>query len=147
MPRKKLDSRIRSVIESGVRQRYRTLFVIVGDRAREQIVNLHYMLSKAQVRARPNVLWCYKKNLGFNSTVVAMRAADPRKKGKWSSGGSGAGTGSAAFNEFVSTTEIRYAHIPLASVMSSTSPRAQNSDQQHSYSHTTSVRSCGEAVT
>ena len=30
MPRKKLDSRIRSMIENGVRQRYRTLFVIVG---------------------------------------------------------------------------------------------------------------------
>ena len=112
MPRKKLDSRIRSLIESGVRQRYRTLFVIVGDRAREQVVNLHYMLSKAQVRARPNVLWCYKKNLGFNSTVIAMRAADPRKKGKrqWSSGGAVGGTGSAAFNEFVSTTDIRYVY-------------------------------------
>lgn len=111
MPRKKLDSRIRTLIEKGVRERHRTLFVIVGDRAREQVVNLHYMLSRAQVRARPNVLWCYKKTLGFNSTVVAMRAADPRRRNKrqWSSAGSGA-TASAAFNEFIATTEIRYVY-------------------------------------
>lgn len=30
-----------------------------------QVVNLHYLLSKAKVAARPSVLWCYKKDLGF----------------------------------------------------------------------------------
>ena len=39
------------------------MFIVVGDRGREQVVNLHYMLSKATVRSRPNVLWCYKKEL------------------------------------------------------------------------------------
>lgn len=28
-----------------------------------QIVNLHYMLSKAVVKARPSVLWCYRDKL------------------------------------------------------------------------------------
>ena len=28
-----------------------------------QVVNLHYMLSKTTVKARPSVLWCYKKEL------------------------------------------------------------------------------------
>ncbi|KFU85031.1 N-acetyltransferase 10, partial [Chaetura pelagica] len=32
-----------------------------------QVVILHHMLSKATVRARPSVLWCYKKELGFSS--------------------------------------------------------------------------------
>ena len=32
-----------------------------------QVVVLHHMLSKATVKARPNVLWCYKKELGFSS--------------------------------------------------------------------------------
>ena len=59
--RKKVDSRIRTLVENGVKLNERTLFVVVGDRAREQVVNLHYMLSKAVVKARPNVLWCYKK--------------------------------------------------------------------------------------
>ena len=31
-----------------------------------QVVILHHMLSKATVRARPTVLWCYKKELGFS---------------------------------------------------------------------------------
>lgn len=31
-----------------------------------QVVILHHMLSKATVRARPSVLWCYKKDLGFS---------------------------------------------------------------------------------
>lgn len=31
-----------------------------------QVVILHHMLSKATVKARPSVLWCYKKELGFS---------------------------------------------------------------------------------
>lgn len=34
---------------------------------KSQVVNLHYMLSKASVKARPNVLWCYKKDLYLSS--------------------------------------------------------------------------------
>ena len=30
------------------------------------MVFLHHMLSKAAVKARPSVLWCYKKELGFS---------------------------------------------------------------------------------
>lgn len=29
----------------------------------EQVVNLHYILSKARVASRPSVLWCYKKEV------------------------------------------------------------------------------------
>lgn len=32
-----------------------------------QVVNLHYMLSKTVVKARPSVLWCYKKELYLSS--------------------------------------------------------------------------------
>ena len=64
--RKKIDSRIRTLVENCVKTRHRSLFVIVGDKGREQVVNLHYMLSKAAVKARPSVLWCYKKDLHFS---------------------------------------------------------------------------------
>ena len=40
---------------------------MVGDKGRHQVVNLHYILSKATVKSRPSVLWCYKKELGFSS--------------------------------------------------------------------------------
>ncbi|XP_009562715.2 RNA cytidine acetyltransferase [Cuculus canorus] len=67
MQRRKVDNRLRVLIENGVAERQRTLFVVVGDRGKDQVVILHHMLSKATVKARPSVLWCYKKELGFSS--------------------------------------------------------------------------------
>ncbi|XP_043271018.1 RNA cytidine acetyltransferase isoform X2 [Venturia canescens] len=67
MVRKKIDNRIRVLIENGVISGHRTMFVIVGEKARDQVVLLHHMLSKSVVKARPSVLWCYKKELGFSS--------------------------------------------------------------------------------
>ncbi|KAK8653530.1 hypothetical protein V6N13_127525 [Hibiscus sabdariffa] len=65
--RKKVDERIRTLIENGVKSRHRSMFVIIGDKSRDQIVNLHYMLSKAVVKSRPTVLWCYKDKLELSS--------------------------------------------------------------------------------
>ncbi|KAL0907551.1 hypothetical protein M5K25_021966 [Dendrobium thyrsiflorum] len=65
--RKIVDSRIRTLIENGVKLRHRSMFVIIGDKYRNQIVNLHYMLSKAVVKSRPTVLWCYKQKLELSS--------------------------------------------------------------------------------
>ena len=66
---KKLDNRLRILIENGIIAGHRTMFVIVGPKARDQVVILHQMLSKSRVKARPSVLWCYKKELGFSSSV------------------------------------------------------------------------------
>ena len=63
--KKKLDARIKTLIENCVKKRHRSFFVVVGNRAREQLVHLHYMLSKARVKTAPSILWCYKKELGF----------------------------------------------------------------------------------
>lgn len=67
MSRKKIDDRIRTLIDNGVQTRHRSLFVVVGDAGREQVANLHYMQSKAQVARRPSVLWCYKDELSLSS--------------------------------------------------------------------------------
>ncbi|PVD33452.1 hypothetical protein C0Q70_04708 [Pomacea canaliculata] len=67
MVKKKIDNRIRILIENGVATKHRSMFVVVGDHGRDQVVILHHMLSKAAVKARPSVLWCYKKELGFSS--------------------------------------------------------------------------------
>ena len=55
------------MIENGIKLGHRSLFVIVGDKGKDQVVILHEMLSKAVVKARPSVLWCYKKELEFSS--------------------------------------------------------------------------------
>ena len=94
MQRKKVDERVRTLIENGVKTRTRSLYVIVGDRGKDQVANLHYILAKAQVKARPSVLWCYSKELGFSTCVcrppppaarrcptarvLALRVAHPR---------------------------------------------------------------------
>ena len=70
--KKKVDNRVRVLLENGIKQNQRSLFVIVGDRGKDQVVNLHYMLSKLQVKARPSVLWCYNKELGFSTCVVTI---------------------------------------------------------------------------
>lgn len=37
MVKKKIDNRIRLMIENGVKLKHRTMFVIVGDKARDQV--------------------------------------------------------------------------------------------------------------
>ncbi|XP_055623829.1 RNA cytidine acetyltransferase isoform X2 [Toxorhynchites rutilus septentrionalis] len=60
MVKKKIDNRIRVMIENGVKQGHRTMFVVVGDKCRDQVPILYDMLTKASVKTRPPVLWCYK---------------------------------------------------------------------------------------
>ncbi|XP_053671171.1 RNA cytidine acetyltransferase [Anopheles nili] len=60
MVKKKIDNRIRVMIENGVKLGHRTMFVVVGNKARDQVPILYDILTKASVRTRPTVLWCYK---------------------------------------------------------------------------------------
>ncbi|XP_077994185.1 RNA cytidine acetyltransferase-like isoform X2 [Glandiceps talaboti] len=106
MVRKKVDNRIRVLIENGVATRQRSMFVVVGDKGRDQVVILHHMLSKSQVKARPSVLWCYKKELGFTSHRK-KRMRQIQKKIK---------SGTLDLNEddpfelFIAATNIRYCY-------------------------------------
>lgn len=67
MVRKKLDERVRTLIERGVVRNERSILVLVGDHGKDQVPNIHHLLCKTSVRARPKVLWCYKKELGFST--------------------------------------------------------------------------------
>lgn len=108
MVKKKIDQRIRTLIENGVQCRHRSLFVMVGDQGQNQVANLHYILSKAQVAKRPSVLWCYKKELGFSSHKKKRMRQMKKKKS--------IGLLDAArleedpFELFLSSTDIRYTY-------------------------------------
>ncbi|KAI8622823.1 GNAT acetyltransferase 2-domain-containing protein [Chytriomyces sp. MP71] len=106
MKRKKLDSRIPALISNGVASRHRSLFVIVGDRGRDQVVTLHYLLSKARVSARPSVLWCYKKELGFSS----HRKKRMNQIKKQIARGQREVDEDDPFELFISSTNIRYTY-------------------------------------
>uniref|UniRef100_A0A1B0D2E7 RNA cytidine acetyltransferase n=1 Tax=Phlebotomus papatasi TaxID=29031 RepID=A0A1B0D2E7_PHLPP len=60
MVKKKIDNRIRVMIENGVKLGHRTMFIVIGDKARDQVPILYDMLTKSTTKARPTVLWCYK---------------------------------------------------------------------------------------
>ncbi|PRT54363.1 RNA cytidine acetyltransferase [Wickerhamiella sorbophila] len=68
MPQKKIDSRIPALIRNGVQTKERSFIVIVGDKSRNQLPNLHYLMSSADLSMNKSVLWAYKnKLLGFTS--------------------------------------------------------------------------------
>ncbi|EDQ88941.1 uncharacterized protein MONBRDRAFT_32524 [Monosiga brevicollis MX1] len=106
MVKKKVDSRVRTLIENGVHNGHRSMFVLVGDNGRDQVVNLHHMLSKASIKARPSVLWCYKKELGF-TTHKKKRMQELKKKIK--SGLIDPDRGDP-FDLFIASTDIRYCY-------------------------------------
>jgi N-acetyltransferase 10 len=68
MPRKAVDSRIPALIRNGVQEKKRSFIVVVGDRAKDVIVHLHYIMSSVDIKQNKSVIWAYKKDLlGFTS--------------------------------------------------------------------------------
>lgn len=49
MVRKKLDNRIRTLIENGVTEGHRTMFVVIGEKARDQVFKTFNLISKLLV--------------------------------------------------------------------------------------------------
>ena len=118
MVRKKVDGRIKALVENCAAGNTRGLVVVVGDKGRDQVVNLvHQLLSRAAVKARPAVLWCYKKALHLSShrkkrakqlKKLAQRGLlDPEKEDP--------------FSLFVAATKIRYCYYhETASILGNT---------------------------
>ena len=107
MVKKKVDSRIRTLIENGLTTHHRSLFFLIGDHARDQIVNLHYILTKAAVKSKPTVLWAYKRDLGFTS----HRQKRMRKlKKDIARGVRSVEDSESPFELFVGSTDIRYVY-------------------------------------
>ncbi|CAJ0559877.1 unnamed protein product, partial [Mesorhabditis spiculigera] len=101
----KLDPRIKTLIENGVAKHHRSMFVIVGDKAREQIPILHHMLTKAVIGERPSLLWCYKKDLGFSSNKQ-KRMRQMKKKSQVGN----VMLSDSPLDSFLSSTKIRYCY-------------------------------------
>ncbi|EMR11402.1 hypothetical protein PNEG_00425 [Pneumocystis murina B123] len=108
MKKKQIDSRIPTLIKNGVQEKKRTLFVIVGDRGRDQIVNLHWLLSQTRIASRPSVLWMYKKDLlGFTSH---RKKREAKIKKEIKKGIRDPNEATTPFELFISVTNIRYTY-------------------------------------
>ncbi|KAJ7608711.1 GNAT acetyltransferase 2-domain-containing protein [Roridomyces roridus] len=104
--RKQLDPRIPILITNNVKKNNRSFIVLVGDKGRDQIVNLHFLLSQARVSARPSVLWCYKKDLGFTSHRKKREEKIKRDVKR----GIREANDQNPFEIFVTVTDIRYTY-------------------------------------
>ncbi|EGN93865.1 hypothetical protein SERLA73DRAFT_115315 [Serpula lacrymans var. lacrymans S7.3] len=104
--RKQLDPRIPILVNNNVKTNHRSFIVLVGDKGRDQIVNLHFLLSQARVSARPSVLWCYKKDLGFTTHRKKREARIKRDVKR----GVREPNEQDPFEIFVTVTDIRYTY-------------------------------------
>lgn len=104
--KKKLDARLKTLLEVSCQNNHRALVVIIGDRGKNQVVNLHYMLSKISNVPKPSVLWCYKKELGFSS----HKKKRMKQIKKLAQRGLLDTSRDDPFEIFVSSTNIRYCY-------------------------------------
>ena len=65
MVRKKIDNRIRLMIENGIKLGHRSLFVIVGDKGKDQGVFLHEMLGIFQGKTKNQQIHQKTKKIGI----------------------------------------------------------------------------------
>ncbi|KAF5013605.1 hypothetical protein FDECE_410 [Fusarium decemcellulare] len=107
MSRKAVDSRIQALINNGVQEKKRSFFVVVGDKSKDVIVYLHYIMSQADMKQNKSVLWAYKKKLlGFTS----HRKKREQKIKKEVKRGIREANSEDPFELFVSLHNIRYTY-------------------------------------
>ena len=104
--RKKVDARIQRIIENAQKKNQRGVFVIIGDRARDVVVNINFLLGKIGSQKSKRILWCYNKELGFS--------AQKKKKMKELTASMKAGTYDSLsdnpFDLFITTSDIQYCY-------------------------------------
>ncbi|KAF4125197.1 N-acetyltransferase 10 [Geosmithia morbida] len=107
MSRKQVDGRIQALIRNGQQEKKRSFFVVVGDHPKDVIVNLHFIMSRENMKQNKSVLWAYKnKLLGFTS----HRQKREQKIKKEIKRGIREANTEDAFELFVSLHNIRYCY-------------------------------------
>lgn len=105
--KKVLDSRIPSLIRNGVDTRERSFIIMVGDKSRNQIPNLHYLMMNANLKMNKSILWAYKKKLlGFTSNRINRE----KKIKKDVKRGTREANDLDPFESFLSNQQIRYVY-------------------------------------
>lgn len=102
--KKKIDDKIKTLIENAIAMNERAMFTIVGDRGRDQVANLHYFYTKLNPGKKLNILWCYKNQLGFSSHARKKM----KKIKKLQNKGLYEPNEENAFDLFISSTDIKY---------------------------------------
>ncbi|KPI89073.1 hypothetical protein ABL78_1809 [Leptomonas seymouri] len=103
--KRKVDDRIKALIDDVAHHKHRGLILLVGDRAKDQVVNLHHMVSRANHNAKATLLWCMRDDPDFGSTGKKQQEKRARLEVK---GGLSTEASKEAFQTFLAQTNIRF---------------------------------------
>ena len=107
MPRKRVDERLRTLIERGVYTNQRSLILLIGDHGKDQVPNLYNLVSRTSVqKSNAKVLWMYKKDLGFSSHKKKRMKKVKRDKAR----GLQDETQADNFELFITTNNVEYCY-------------------------------------
>ncbi|ETO27670.1 hypothetical protein RFI_09460 [Reticulomyxa filosa] len=114
--KKRVDHRIKLLLEESIELNHRTLLVVIGKHGKAQIINLHWLLSRAQTASKspyastgkPNVLWCYKDDLAFSPFGFFNHTKQVEKIKKEIKRGLRRPNLDDPFEAFILGTDIRY---------------------------------------
>lgn len=100
------DGRIKTLIENNVKLGHRALLTILGENARDQVMIIHHLVSKASGE-RPSVLWCHKKD----SDVPRQSRKQLKKLEQRLKSGKCDISQENAFHIFLLSTSVRYCSL------------------------------------
>lgn len=101
------DSRIPALLYNGIQEKKRSFIVLVGDKSKNVIVDLHHIMSQRDMKQNKSVLWAYKNKL-LNFTSHRKKRENKIKK-EIKRGIREVNT-EDAFELFVSLRDIRYVY-------------------------------------
>ena len=106
MIRKKIDDKIQILLKNSISKNERSMFLIIGDKGRDQISNLHNFYSKINPGKKLNILWCYKNELGFSNHARKKMKKIKKQMNK----GVFELNDENAFDLFISTADIKFCY-------------------------------------
>ena len=106
MIRKKIDDKIQILLKNSISKNERSMFLIIGDKGRDQISNLHNFYSQINPGKKLNILWCYKSELGFSNHARKKMKKIKKQMNK----GVFELNDENAFDLFISTADIKFCY-------------------------------------
>ena len=106
MIRKKIDDKIQILLKNSISKNERSMFIIIGDKGRDQISNLHNFYSQINPGKKLNILWCYKNELGFSNHARKKMKKIKKQMNK----GVFELNDENAFDLFISTADIKFCY-------------------------------------
>ena len=118
MVRKRLDDRIRTLLERSVATHQRSMLLLVGDRGKDQVPVLHQILMQLQLHSKNHqhsshtkkVTWCYKRELGFSTHRTKRLKKLQREKARGLLNNNNDDSNKDAFELFLQQNDIEWCY-------------------------------------